>query len=84
MSVKAALLDKDGVFLRIDELASEANLTERHLPQITHCDHQSGEYRWVPDARNPSGGSFESIAWRERVEETKRKAAEENTKRGRR
>lgn len=61
MTLKAALLDEQGIFLRIDELDDAEALTERHLPQITDCDLPPGRYRWVPDPddnANPYGGSF--------------------------
>lgn len=61
MTIKAALLDEQGIFLRIDEVADEAALTERHLPQITTCDLPPGRYRWIAqpdDKTNPYGGSF--------------------------
>ena len=41
--VKAALLDADGYFVRMDETAE---LTPRHLPQIDACDLPPGQYRW--------------------------------------
>lgn len=63
MTIQAALLDADGVFLRIDELASEADLTPLHLAAITSCDLAPGEYKWVPDTANPYGGAFWNIAW---------------------
>jgi len=44
-TVKAALHDKDGVFLRIDEVL-ESELTEFHNPAITECDLPSNAYRW--------------------------------------
>lgn len=43
--VKAALLDENGVFLRIDSIPID-QLTPRHLPQITECDLPPGKARW--------------------------------------
>ena len=73
--MKAALLDADGVFLRIDELASEADLTPRHLAAITSCDLPPGEYKWLPDAANPYGGAFWNIAWLQKRDDTQAQAA---------
>ena len=56
--IKAALLDAEGNYLGMVELAHQGLITERHLPQITACDLAPGEYRWVPDAGNPFGGAF--------------------------
>lgn len=69
--IKAALLDERGVYLRIVELASEADLTDRHVPTITSCDLPAGRYRWITDNRkrpsgepmNPHGGAFWPLAW---------------------
>jgi hypothetical protein len=61
MSIKAALLDEQGIFLGIDELTDAGQLTDRHLPLITECDLPSGRYRWVPaevTKNNPYGGAF--------------------------
>jgi len=65
MTIRAVLLDAPaaggmGVYLRVDELADETALTERHVPAISACDLPPGKYRWVPDAnpRNPFGGAF--------------------------
>ena len=43
---RAALLDEEGYFLRIDEVAE---LTALHLPQITDCDLPPDKYRWNAD-----------------------------------
>lgn len=66
MTIKAALLDEQGLYLRMDELA-EADLTERHVPTIKACDLPAGQYRWVPDERNPYGGAFWPMKWLTRV-----------------
>lgn len=70
MTLKAALLDEQGIFLTIDTLKSKAQLTDRHLPQITHCDLPPGRYRWVPtpdDQTNPYGGQFVPLPKRSRA-----------------
>jgi hypothetical protein len=64
----AALLDENGVFLRMEEVLEPTN---RHLPQITQCDLPSGKYQWVADANNPFGGAFWPVAWLQRVEQDK-------------
>ena len=86
MTVRAALLDADGVYLRMDELANRAALTARHLEKITSCDLAPGEYRWIADARNEYGGAFWPLEWLARVErdlqavqEAQEKAAEVET-----
>lgn len=61
MSIKAALLDEQGIFLRVDELEDKSQLTALHLPQITACDLPPGRYRWVEQESseaNPYGGAF--------------------------
>lgn len=60
MTIKAALLDEAGIYERIDELASAADLTPLHLPQITRCDLPPGRYRWIPtdNPANEYGGAF--------------------------
>jgi len=76
MTIKVALLDESGVYLRMDELADESQLTDRHVPRITACDLPAGEYRWVPDERknaagemlNPYGGAFWQVSWLQLVE----------------
>jgi hypothetical protein len=68
MTVRAALLDENGVYLRMDEVASRAELTERHLAKITSCDLAPGAYRWIPDKDNPFGGAFWPLEWLARVE----------------
>ena len=60
--IRAALLDARGVYQRIDTLASAADLTPLHLPQITGCDLPAGEYVWIP-ADNQFGGAFWPLAW---------------------
>lgn len=65
MTITAALLDAPassgkGIYLRIEELANAADLTDRHVPTVTECDLPSGRYRWIPtdNAGNPYGGAF--------------------------
>jgi hypothetical protein len=68
MVIKAALLDEQGVYLRMDELESEAQLTARHVPAIKECDLPPGRFKWVP-GENAYGGEFvdvEAIARRNR------------------
>lgn len=75
MTIKAALLDDRGMFLRIDEVASSKALTARHLPQIRACDLPPGRYLWIPDERkrddgtpvNEYGGAFWEIDWLRRI-----------------
>jgi hypothetical protein len=62
MTLKAALLDERGVYLRMDELADPALLTALHLPQITACDQPAGRYKWVEDAATSYGGACVSLA----------------------
>lgn len=80
MTIKAALLDERGIFLRIDELADASQLTERHLRSITSCDLPSGQYRWIKDDSNEYGGAFWSVEWLRRISETQRKADEDYAK----
>lgn len=61
MNIKAALLDEQGVFLRMDQVKSKAALTARHVPSITECDLPPGKYKWVEDKENPYGGAFEPL-----------------------
>ncbi len=83
MAIKAALLDERGVFLRMDEVPSVADLGPRHLPQIVSCDLPPGAYLWVPDERkaangravNAYGGAFWEVAWLKRVAQTRRDMA---------
>lgn len=58
--IKAALLDKDDLYIRIDTLNSEAELTDRHLPQITSCDLEPYRYKWIrsESEKTEFGGSF--------------------------
>jgi len=74
MTIKAALLDApaaggNGVFLRVEELAGEAALTDRHVLAITACDLPPGKYRWVPDTnpKNAFGGAFWPISYLDRL-----------------
>jgi len=75
MTVRAALLDENGVYLRMDELADASALTSRHLAQIRSCDLPPGEYAWISDGKNPEGGAFWSVKWLERIEATRREVA---------
>lgn len=78
MTIKAALLDERGVYLRMDELEDLAQLTDRHLPSITSCDLPAGRYVWIADDRrradgtsiNPYGGQFWEVAWLKRIAAT--------------
>jgi hypothetical protein len=85
--VRAALLDENGVYLRMDTLADPGLLTSRHLPQITACDLPPGKYRWIAHGAqvspeiaralgsmcdNECGGAFVPINWLERVEQDAR------------
>ena len=67
MTLRAALLDATGVYLQIDELASDRDLTPQHLPQITECDLPPGQYRWVVESTAPEGGRFWPIWWLDKV-----------------
>ena len=66
MTIRAARIDANGVYLGMEELASEEELTPLHLPKLGECDNPPGEYLWIPEpitAANPHGGAFQSIAW---------------------
>ena len=83
MKVRAALLDANGVYLRMDTLADPDELTPLHLPAITSCDLAPGEYRWIADRQNQFGGAFWPLKWlarcerdRQAVLEAQEKAAE--------
>jgi hypothetical protein len=72
MTIKAALLSAPaaggmGVYLRIDELADDSQLTDRHVPAVTECDLPAGKYRWLPDPGNPFGGAFWPINYLDRL-----------------
>ena len=72
MTIKAALLDApaasgNGTFLRVDTLADDRALTDRHVPAITACDLPTGKYLWIPDAGNPFGGAFWPINYLNRL-----------------
>lgn len=67
MTVKAALLDERGVYLRMDELADETQLTAQHVPSITSCDLPPGQYKWIAEEMNEYGGAFWPIKWLKRV-----------------
>ena len=72
MTIKAALLDAPaaggtGVYLRMDELADESRLTERHVPTVTSCDRPAGQYRWIPDPGNAFGGALWPISYLDRI-----------------
>lgn len=89
MSIKAALLDERGVYLRMDELEDLSELTDRHLPSITSCDLPAGRYVWIKDDRaradgsliNVYGGAFWEIAWLKRVTATREAALEDARRR---
>lgn len=63
MTIKAARLDAAGVYQGIDELPDDSALTPSHLEQITRCDLQPGQYKWIADANNPYGGAFWPLKW---------------------
>lgn len=46
MTIRAARLDAQKVFMAIEELADESQLTADHLPAIKDCDLPPGKYRW--------------------------------------
>jgi hypothetical protein len=71
MTIRAALLDERGVYLRMDEVEE---LTDRHVPTITACDLPPGRYLWIPDETNTYGGAFWELDWLKRVTETRDKA----------
>lgn len=76
MTVLAALLDENGVYLSMEALEDASQLTERHLPQITFCDLPPGKYRWIADEKNPEGGAFWPVKWLERVARDKQAVIE--------
>jgi hypothetical protein len=84
MTIRAAFLDPRGVFLKMVELESVSELTERHVPTITQCDLPPGQYLWIPDGRrrldgslvNEYGGAFHELAWLRRLAATRRKQEE--------
>lgn len=77
MTVKAALLDAAGVFLRVEELTSKADLTPRHIAKITQCDLPSGRYKWIADPSNKQyGGAFWPLTYLAAVDKTKHEAAD--------
>lgn len=79
MTIAAALLDENGIYLRMDYLEDMTQLTERHLPTITSCDLPPGKYKWIwQEQNNPYGGYFEDVGWRSRVDETRLKAEQES------
>jgi hypothetical protein len=67
MTIKAALLDERGIYLRMDEVQSESDLTASHVPSITECDLPAGKYKWIADATNEYGGAFWPVDWLKRV-----------------
>ena len=85
MTIKAALLDERGIYLRMDELEDDSELTALHLTRITVCDLPPARYVWIPDERlkpdrspiNPYGGAFWEIEWLKRVTATHDKAIED-------
>lgn len=74
MTIRCALLDAADVYVGMVDVDDPADLTDRHLPQITACDLPGGEYRWQADAGNPYGGAF--VALPERVRAAARAARE--------
>jgi hypothetical protein len=59
---RVALLDDRDVFIGMDTIADDSQLTDRHLPQISECDLAPGAYRYdfirqtfVPMVRNSAG-----------------------------
>ena len=80
MTVRAALLDANGVYLRMDEFADESALTPLHLPQIPVCDLPGGEYVWIADKTNPYGGAFWPLKWLARVERDRQAVQEAQEK----
>jgi hypothetical protein len=46
MTIRAARVDAQGVFVAVDELPDETALTARHLPQVAECDLPPGKYQW--------------------------------------
>lgn len=69
MTVKAALLNAQGHFIRMDELEDPAELTVLHLPQITECDLPPGQYKWIADQANQMGGAFWPVKWLDQREQ---------------
>lgn len=49
-TVRAALLDGDGVYLGMDDIPADL-LTDRHLPEVGDCDLPPGKYRWDADRK---------------------------------
>lgn len=95
MSIRAALLSAPaasgkGLYLRIDELADVAALTDCHVPSITACDLESGVFLWIPDERvrpdgamrNEYGGAFWSLPWLRQLAATRTKAEKVHAKEG--
>lgn len=66
--VKCALLDRERrIYLGMTEV-EEADVDPGiHLAQITACDLPPNVARWVPDAANPFGGSFEPLPREQRA-----------------
>jgi len=58
--IRAALLDDRGVFVRVDELESAEQLTQRHLPDVPECDLPPNEYIWID-------GAFWPLEWAQRI-----------------
>ena len=65
--MRCAVLDANGVFIGMEEVADPVDLTDRHLPSITECDLPPGEYAWHPDPDNPYGGEFVALPMRLRL-----------------
>lgn len=75
MTITAALLDRNDVYLRIDTLPDPSALTPRHLPQITACDLRAGRYKWIADVAGPMGGAFWPLDWLNRTSPDQRAVA---------
>jgi hypothetical protein len=43
---RVALLDETGVYVGMDTIQDDSQLTALHLPAITECDLTPGAYRW--------------------------------------
>lgn len=84
--MRVALLNDQNVFVGMVDVA-EAELTDRHLPQIKACDLEPGKYRWIAHDRNEYGGEFESIDYAAAIEKTRQEALQprpaERRRRGR-
>lgn len=63
-----ALLDEKDLFIGMVTVTDPAQLTDRHLPQITACDLAVGQYQWIKDDApgNPFGGAFWHLTYLKR------------------